>query len=78
MSPNLALIEDLLVNRVSPAVQTLGRFLDSRHRLLTRCLLWLFRTKVERVRVKYLSGQRNQAGFERNKSYRRILLRMPA
>ncbi len=78
MSPNLALIEDLLVNRVSPAVQTLGRFLDSRYRFLMRSVLWLFRKKVAKVRVKYLSGQRNQASFERSKSYRRVLLRMPA
>ncbi len=77
MSPNLALVEDLLENRGGPAVQTLGRFLQSRYPLSLRCVLWLFRKELAKARFKYLSGRRNQAGFERLKSYRRVMLRMP-
>ena len=78
MSPNLALIDDLLTHRIGPAVRTIGLHLQSRYPLAMRCLLWLNRKKFAKARLKYFSGRRNQAEFERVKTYRRVLLRMPA
>ncbi len=77
MSPNLALVEDLLSNRIAPAVTTLGTFFHSRQPVLTRALRWVFRHKLEKIHRKYLSGDRTQAQFERVKSYRLMLLQMP-
>lgn len=78
MSPNLDLVEDLLVNRVQPAVGTIDSFLRSRYPMLSKAAAWLLRKKIAKVRYKYLSGRRNRAEFERCKSYRFILSQMPA
>lgn len=78
MSPNLDLVEDLLVNRLQPAVGTIDLFLRSRYPMISRSVAWLLRKKIAKVRLKYLSGRRNRAEFERSKSYRFILSQMPA
>lgn len=78
MSPNLALVDDMLTNRLRPAIDTIGTYLYSRRPLLARSLRWLFRKRIEKMQRKYLSGDRNQALFERTKNYRLMLLQMPA
>lgn len=78
MSPNLALVDDLLMNRLRPAVDTIGTYVSSRRPWLARGLGWLFRHRIAKIRRKYLSGDRNQALFERTKNYRLLLLQMPA
>ena len=75
VSPNFALLKDLLENRISPALGTTGGYLKARYPLLYRTLVWFFRKKIERIRYKYLSGYRSQETFERYKSYRLVVLR---
>lgn len=77
MSPNLALVDDMLMNRLRPATETIGTYLHSRRPMLTRTLLWLFRRRIDKIQRKYLSGDRNQALFERTKNYRLVLLQVP-
>jgi len=75
ISPNIALLDEWLTQRLVPAVGSIDQYLQSSHPWLTKIFKWLARRKLERVRYKYLSGNRSQAMFEKYKSYRLIVLR---
>ncbi|MBM4143454.1 MAG: methyltransferase domain-containing protein [Lentisphaerae bacterium] len=76
VSPNIALVNDILMRRVAPAAGAVWAYLTSRHPLLCRLARGLFgRRYEEKVRRKYLSGLRSRETFERYKTYRLIVLR---
>lgn len=74
ISPNIALLDEWLTQRLLPASQTINDYLSGRYPLRTRLLKWLARHKLARLRYKYLSGHRSQAMFEKYKSYRLLIL----
>lgn len=76
ISPNIALLDEWLMQRVLPASQSIHSYLTGRYPWSTRLLKWLGRRKLARLRYKYLSGNRNQAMFEKYKSYRLLVLRL--
>jgi len=76
-SPNIKLVDELLTQRVAPAITTLNTFLSGRHPLILAFVKWLFRKKLQKLKYKYFSGHRSQAVFERYKTYRRLALRKP-
>ncbi|MAT50668.1 MAG: hypothetical protein CMK32_05740 [Porticoccaceae bacterium] len=78
VSPTIALLDEVLRERIIPAVETTGIYLRGRHPWGTRLLGWLLRKRWEKLRFKYLSGYRTQAVFERYKNYRLLVLRKPA
>ena len=53
MSPNLDLVNDLLMRRIKPAGLTLGRYLHERYPLLTRLVLRVLRRKLEKLLREY-------------------------
>ena len=69
VSPNLALVDDILVGRAQPAVATIGRYLDERYPIFAGIGKWLLRKKLAKVQRKYLSGHRTPQVFERYKRY---------
>ena len=75
ISPNIALLDEWLTQRLVPAAGSIDQYLQSSYPRWTRIFKWLARRKLERVRYKYLSGNRSQAVFEKYKSYRLIVLR---
>lgn len=77
VSPNLALVDDLLMERARPAAETLGRYLEARYPKLYGIARWLGREKIAKIQRKYLNGHRNPQIFERYKSYRIVVCRMP-
>jgi len=77
ISPNMELVNDVLMRRLKPAALTLGTYLRGRYPLLTRLGLKLLRRKLERVNYKYFSGHRSKEVFERYKTYRLMLYRLP-
>jgi SAM-dependent methyltransferase len=77
VSPNMELVNDLLMNRIKPATITIGRYIGDRYPLLLRLVTRLLRKKLDRVNYKYFSGRRNKEVFERYKSYRLLLYRLP-
>ena len=77
VSPNLDLVNDLLMRRLKPAGLTLGRYLQERYPLLTRLALRVLRRKLEKLNYKYFSGHRNREVFERYKTYRLLVYQMP-
>lgn len=77
-SPNIRLMDELLTQRVVPAISILNTYLSGRHPWTLGILRWLFRRKLRKLRFKYLSGHRSQEVFERYKTYRRLALVKPA
>lgn len=77
VSPNLDLVNDVLMHRLKPAGLTLGRYLEGRYPLLTRLALKLLRRKLENLNYKYFSGHRSKEVFERYKTYRLLVYRLP-
>jgi SAM-dependent methyltransferase len=75
VSPNIALLDEWLTRRLVPAAGSIDLYLQGAYPKMTRLMKWLLRRKLERVRYKYLSGNRSQAVFEKYKSYRLIVLR---
>jgi SAM-dependent methyltransferase len=78
VSPNIALIDEWLTQRLVPAAGSLDRYLRDAYPLTRRVLKWLLRQRLARFRYKYLSGHRSQAVFEKYKSYRLVVLRKGA
>ena len=76
ISPNIALLDEWLTQRLLPASRSIDQYLRSRYPQLTRLIKWLARHKLERLHYKYLSGHRNQAVFEKYKSYRLLVLQL--
>ncbi len=75
ITPNLVLLEDVLQQRIAPAVDTIDSYLSHRRPLLRWLLRRALRRKLERVRFKYLSGHRGPESFARYKTYRLVVLR---
>lgn len=76
VSPNLALVDDMLMQRAKPAASTLGRYLDARYPKTTALVRWLARKKIAKIERKYLNGHRTPQVFERYKSYRMVVCRV--
>ena len=77
VSPTIDLLDALLTQRIGPAIETTGVYLRARHPWVTRTLAWLLRKRLRKIRLKYFSGYRTQAVFERYKNYRLLVLRKP-
>jgi len=78
ISPNIALLDEWLMQRLLPASRSIDRYLRGSYPWLTRFIKWLARHKLERLHYKYFSGHRSQAVFEKYKSYRLLVLRLEA
>ncbi|HEX6316683.1 MAG TPA: class I SAM-dependent methyltransferase [Gemmatimonadaceae bacterium] len=78
VSPNLELLNDWLMNRAWPASQTIDRYLSSNYSFGTRVLKWFFRKKLRKLQYKYFSGHRSRETFERYKTYRLLVYRLPS
>jgi len=76
VSPNIALLDDWLTQRLAPALTSVDAYLLGAWPRLTRVLKWLARHKLARARYKYLSGHRSQVVFETYKSYRLLVLEL--
>ena len=76
VSPNIALLDEWLTQRLLPASQSINCYLTGRYPWSTRLLKWLARRRLARLEYKYLSGNRSQAMFEKYKSYRLLVLRL--
>ncbi|MCI1192219.1 class I SAM-dependent methyltransferase [Calidifontimicrobium sp. SYSU G02091] len=76
VSPNLELLNDLLMNRLKPAGLTLRRYLSENHPLTSRIGFWLLRKKLAKANYKYFSGFRSREVFERYKTYHLLVYRL--
>jgi len=74
IAPTMTLINNLTMDVVYPTVQMIGGLIESRHPWVYKFLLWKFKKKIEKNRVKHFTGQRNPENFKKYKSYRLVLL----
>lgn len=77
MSPNLELVNDLLMNKVKPAGLVLGQYIRLNYpkiASLYKLIRPFFKRTEDKIRFKYFSGYRSKEVFERYKSYRFIRL----
>lgn len=77
LSPNLTLVNNLLVNRINPFGCTLDSFLLDRHPFFYNLLKFFFRKKLKKMKFKY-SKERNAENFIKFKTYRMIVLQLSA
>jgi len=75
VSRNIALLNDVLMNRLGPSLRTLDQFLGGRYPKTWRLLTWPFRKRFAKLKTKYFSGHRSQETFERFKTYHLVQLR---
>ncbi len=74
LSPNIELVNDLLMKRGLPAFRTMDIYLSARHPLFLKLFKFVFRKKLRKFSYKYFSGNRSKDVFERYKTYRLITL----
>jgi SAM-dependent methyltransferase len=74
VSPNLELLNDILMNRVSPVINYIDLFLAGRYRYIYRFLKFCFRKRLKKLNYKYFSGYRSRETFEKYKTYHLIIL----
>jgi SAM-dependent methyltransferase len=70
ISPNLDLIDDVLLNKVKPVGETLGRYFRDNYPVASWIARKLLARKLGKANYKYFSGHRNKDTFERYKTYR--------
>jgi SAM-dependent methyltransferase len=75
VSPNLELLNDILMNRISPVIQYTDLFLAGRYRFIYRLLKFFFRKRLKKLKYKYLSGYRSKETFEKYKTYHLMILK---
>lgn len=73
-SPNLKVVNDLLMNKIKPSSDTIARFLKDNYPLIHWIITRVFRKKLTRLNYKYFSGFRSQETFEKYKTYHLIVL----
>jgi len=73
MSPNLAVVNQVLVDKVIPVSQTFDKFMRSQYPIAYKLFKLLLKKKLKNFERKY-SKERNQANFEKFKIYKLIHL----
>lgn len=69
VSPNLQLVNDLLLNTIKPVGLTLDKYLGDNYPKLTWLAKKLWRKKLDKANFKYFAGNRSKETFERYKTY---------
>jgi hypothetical protein len=75
VSPNLTLVNNILMDRLLPAGRSIGKYIADNYPKVAWLGKKLFRKKAEKAKYKYFSGLRSQEVFERYKTYHLITLR---
>ena len=74
LSPNMELIDEILMQRVYPATRIIDKYLVREHPIIQKGLKLIFRKKINKINLKYFSGLRNKQVFEKYKTYRLVIL----
>lgn len=74
VSRNIALLNDVLMNRLGPSLRTLGTYLGSRYPKTYWVLTRPLRKRFAKIENKYFSGHRSQDTFEQFKTYHLVEL----
>lgn len=72
-APNLDIVNEMLKNVAFPIWNLTLNYLNSNYPIMSKVLQWKFRKKINKINLKYFSGQRNAESFAKFKSYRLLL-----
>lgn len=78
VSPNLQLVNDLLMNKIYPAGVVIDRYVNDNYffiALIRKLAFLVFRKRLKKIKYKYFSGYRSKEIFERYKTYRLFTLK---
>lgn len=76
-APNLDIVNQMGRELLLPTFDLIGYSFSRNYPILTRLFRWKFRKKIDKIKRKYTSGERNAENFAKYKVYRLILLRKP-
>lgn len=76
-APNLDIADQMGRELFLPTFELINYAFGQNHPWLAKFLSWKYEKKIQKIRRKYLSGERNGANFARFKVYRLLLLRKP-
>ena len=76
-APNLDIVEQMGRELLLPSFKLARYVLERNHPWLARFLRWKYQRKIDKIKRKYVSGERNGENFARHKVYRLLLLRVP-
>ena len=74
LSPNIELVDKIVMGRIYPAIQTIDDYLTEKHPVIYKILKFFYRKKMKKLKYKYFSGYRNKKTFEKYKTYLLIIL----
>ena len=74
VSPNIALLNSILMDNVSPALGSFDQWMKTRHPFIRRIIHFIFRKKIKKMSFKYFQGLRSKETFERYKTYHLLIL----
>jgi len=75
VSPSLELLNDILMERLYPAIQSFDAFFKAKYSFIRRLIRFYLRKKLRRLKFKYFSGYRSKPVYERYKTYHLIILK---
>lgn len=78
VSPNLQLVNDLLLNTILPVGQTLDKYLGDNYPKMLWLIKKLLRKKLDKAKFKYFEGNRSKSTFERYKTYHLLVCKLKA
>ncbi|MDH5228979.1 MAG: class I SAM-dependent methyltransferase [Gammaproteobacteria bacterium] len=76
VSPNLDLVNDVLMHKLGPAGASIGRYVRENYPKTAWIISKIAGKKFKRAKFKYFSGLRTREVFERYKNYRHIILEL--
>jgi SAM-dependent methyltransferase len=76
VSPNLELVNDLLLNTIGPAGLTINKYLSDNYPKLSWLAHKLLHKKLEKANYKYFAGNRSKETFERYKTYHLLVCQL--
>jgi len=73
-APNLDIVNQMGSELILPTMKLIGYTFRSNRPWLSKIFTWKFRKKLDKIDLKYLSGERNAESFARHKIYKFYLL----
>ena len=76
MAPNLAIVDDLLMDKILPSTHLIDEFLKSRSKIIYSVVKFLCRKSLAKIKSRYFSGTMTPEIFNKSKSYRMIVMQV--
>jgi len=72
-SPTVDFLDQFCQEVLKPVGEMTGEYMLSNYPKITRILMWKFRKRIDKIKLRYLSGTVNGESFKKFKTYRLLL-----